>query len=151
MRLVPVFKDKIRRHNENISEMRQMTAADYEDILQVRSIQISFYQCAYLFQCTLPIFDGLLPEEHDKKVMKMLHLLGLTYTLSKLHMHTDETACALLDSIQRFGDAARDFAKVTCVEHQRLLTEQEVMDVRRARLEKSDVVLRKSVTKKWLA
>ena len=56
MKNIPVFRDQIRKYNENISEMKQMPAADFEDILQV-SLHSDLLILTVLSQpqCAVPI------------------------------------------------------------------------------------------------
>lgn len=130
MRKVPAFKDRIRKHNENITEMKQMTASDYEDILQ----------------CALPLFEGLLPDEHDKKVLNVLYLLASFYTSSKLHMHTDRTVSDNRNLISLLGEAIRQFKKYTCAEHEAEVPPNEGRRVRRkARQMGGATIIRKTV------
>ena len=105
MRSIPAFKDKIRRHNENITEMKQMTASDYEDILF----------------CAVPIFEGLLPGRHDNILLNTLYRLAHYYILCKLRMHTDETVYETKEALKRLGDSFRHFKKDTCVENESML------------------------------
>ncbi|KAF9455143.1 hypothetical protein BDZ94DRAFT_1127669, partial [Collybia nuda] len=49
-RAVPTFgRDTIRKFANNCSEMKQLAARDFEDLLQ----------------CAIPVFEDLLPEPHN--------------------------------------------------------------------------------------
>ena len=132
MRRIPAFKDQIRKHNENISEMKQMTASDFENILQ----------------CALPLFEGLLPDEHNKKVLNMLYLLASAYTSSKLHMHTDKTVTENKNLISLLGESIRQFTKYTCAAHRKEILPSEARRLRRNRREvDGTTIFRKAVMK----
>ncbi|KIK21724.1 hypothetical protein PISMIDRAFT_77613, partial [Pisolithus microcarpus 441] len=58
---VPTFgHDTIRRFRQNVSDLKQMAARDFEDLLQ----------------CAIPIFTGLLPEPHNGQIIKLLFVLA---------------------------------------------------------------------------
>ncbi|KAG0694659.1 hypothetical protein DFH29DRAFT_1006136 [Suillus ampliporus] len=98
-RLTPTFgRDTIRKFASNASEMKKMAARDFEDLLQ----------------CAIPVFDGLLPEPHNKDVLTLLSTCAHWYALAKLRMHTDETL-DLLDAVTvELGKQLRQFQKHTC-------------------------------------
>ncbi|OBZ68473.1 hypothetical protein A0H81_11674 [Grifola frondosa] len=76
-RVTPTFgRDTIRRFSSNCSELKQLAAHDYEDILQM--------------QCSIPAFEGLLPEPHNKVLMDLLFVFAQWHGLAKLRMHTDK-------------------------------------------------------------
>ncbi|OBZ70227.1 hypothetical protein A0H81_10051 [Grifola frondosa] len=82
-RVTPTFgRDTIRRFSSNCSELKQLAAHDYEDILQ----------------CSIPAFEGLLPEPHNKVLMDLLFVFAQWHGLAKLRMHTDETL-ELMDGV----------------------------------------------------
>ncbi|KIJ65337.1 hypothetical protein HYDPIDRAFT_28047, partial [Hydnomerulius pinastri MD-312] len=100
-RQVPSFgRDTIRRFSRNSSDMKRMTAHDFEDLLQ----------------CALPVFEGLLPEPHNSSVLRLLFLLCRWHGLAKLWMHTDETLQVMDGVTQALGNAIRAFAADTCPE-----------------------------------
>ncbi|KAJ3573756.1 hypothetical protein NP233_g2220 [Leucocoprinus birnbaumii] len=100
-RLVPVFGsggNGIRRFCSNSSEMKQMAAHNFEDLLQ----------------CAIPCFDGLLPEPHDRHLRKLLYRFAEWHALAKLRMHSD-TTLDLLDNLTReIGHLLRHFRDNTC-------------------------------------
>ncbi|KAF8226442.1 hypothetical protein L208DRAFT_1301810, partial [Tricholoma matsutake] len=64
--------------------------------------------------CAIPVFEGLLPEPHNKRVLKLLFLMGHWHGLAKLHLHTDATL-AILDSVTAsLGQALHEFEMKTC-------------------------------------
>ncbi|KAJ3533934.1 hypothetical protein NMY22_g7130 [Coprinellus aureogranulatus] len=112
-RQVPTFgKDTIRRFRNNTSEMKQLAARDYEDMLQ----------------CAVPVFKGLLEDNgHNKRVLSLLFILAHWHGLAKLRTHTDHTLQILDDRTTDLGAAFRTFLKDVClkVETQELKREAE--------------------------
>jgi hypothetical protein len=49
-------------------------------------------------QCAIPIFEGLLPEEHNKIILDLLFELETWHMLASLQLHTESTLCTLKDS-----------------------------------------------------
>ena len=115
-RQVPTFGcNTIRRFSHDVSGMKQLGARDFEDLLQVRR---GFYFidcfCSLYFQCALPTFEGLLPNDHNDCVQDLLFGMAHWHVLSKLRMHTDATL-ELLDSwTSILGEAAHIFVTLTC-------------------------------------
>ncbi|KIJ42710.1 hypothetical protein M422DRAFT_170788 [Sphaerobolus stellatus SS14] len=89
--------DTIRRFSNNVSEMKQLAARDFEDILQ----------------CAMPAFEGLLEEPYNKLLMDVLFTLCYWHGVAKLRMHTDETIDLLAQLTKQFGSLIRKFAKDT--------------------------------------
>ncbi|KAG2744580.1 hypothetical protein P692DRAFT_201841470 [Suillus brevipes Sb2] len=83
-RQVPPFGPAtIRRFSSNTSEMSNMAARNFEDILQ----------------CSIPVFDGLLPnDDHNKIVINLLLTMSHWHGLAKLRMHSDLTL-SILDQL----------------------------------------------------
>ncbi|KAJ3533279.1 hypothetical protein NMY22_g7397 [Coprinellus aureogranulatus] len=76
VRSTPSFgRDIIRRFGTNASEMKRRAARDYENLLQ----------------CAIPAFEGLLPENINSAVMKLLFVCAQWHALAKLRMHHDLT------------------------------------------------------------
>ncbi|KAF8226575.1 hypothetical protein L208DRAFT_1204765, partial [Tricholoma matsutake] len=82
----------------NWSELKKMTAHDYEDMLQ----------------CAISIFDGLLPEPHNMYVLKPLFELAHWHGLAKLRMHTDMTLDILSCVTTSLGNSLHTFEEKTC-------------------------------------
>ncbi|KAF7966593.1 hypothetical protein HWV62_37801 [Athelia sp. TMB] len=98
-RLVPAFgRDTIRRFSSNVSELKKLAARDYEDILQ----------------CSIAVFDGLLPEPHNTAITKLIFTCAEWHALAKLRLHTDTTLDIMDLSTVRLGRELRSFAKTTC-------------------------------------
>ncbi|KAG8958343.1 hypothetical protein FRC05_009001, partial [Tulasnella sp. 425] len=75
-RKIPPFgRDTIRKFIYNVSELKQLAARDFEDILQ----------------CAIPAFEGLFPEPIDCKIQELLFVLADWHSLAKLRLHTDST------------------------------------------------------------
>ncbi|KAF6750862.1 hypothetical protein DFP72DRAFT_817228, partial [Ephemerocybe angulata] len=98
-REMPTYgRDTIRRFVNNVSEMKQLAARDFEDLLQ----------------CAIPAFEGLLPAPHNNRVMKLLFVLGQWHGLAKLRLHTDHTLTMLEEQTVQLGESMRKFVKETC-------------------------------------
>ncbi|KAI0703342.1 hypothetical protein C8T65DRAFT_258430 [Cerioporus squamosus] len=98
-RKVPVFgRDTIRRFVNNLAEMKQIAARDFEDALQ----------------CFIPVYDRLLPEPHNTIVLDLLFLTAFLHGLHKLRMHVDTTLTITGVVFTRFTVALRKFKEVTC-------------------------------------
>ncbi|KAG8898963.1 hypothetical protein FRC00_002093 [Tulasnella sp. 408] len=93
-REVPPFgRDTIRRIGYNVSELKQLAARDYEDILQ----------------CALPAFEGLFPSELDSAVQRLLFVLADWHSVAKLRMHTNDTLETLSLLTRSLGQELRYF------------------------------------------
>ena len=67
-----------------------------------------------LWQCAIPVFEGLLPSPHNGIVMTLLYRLAEWHALAKLRMHTDDTL-SLLDTITAIlGHQLRQFRRIVC-------------------------------------
>jgi hypothetical protein len=62
----------------------------------------------------IPVFEGLLPKEHDKTVLDLLFELGTWHMLANLRLHTETTLRALEKSTTRLGQILRQFQATTC-------------------------------------
>ena len=64
-------------------------------------------------QCSIPVFDGLLPEPFNGMLLRLLYKAAEWHALAKLRLHTDSTL-DLLESVTReFGRLARQFRDKT--------------------------------------
>lgn len=116
-RLMPTFgKDTIRRFSANSSEMKKMAAHDFEDLLQVIITIIPFLRFLLILcgQCAIPVFEGLLPEPHNKVVLDLLFLMAHWHGLAKLRLHTDYTLAHLGTVTTELGEQLRIFKRKTC-------------------------------------
>ena len=62
----------------------------------------------------MPVFDGLLPAEHDKDIQSLLFTTAEWHTLAKMRLHTDSTLAWLDESTKAFGKQIRSFQSYTC-------------------------------------
>jgi hypothetical protein len=67
-----------------------------------------------LIQCAIPVFDGLLPEPHNTRILKLLFDLAHWHGLAKLRMHTDRSMEILSLATAALGESLRDFREKTC-------------------------------------
>lgn len=65
-------------------------------------------------QCAIPVFDGLLPEPHNTRVLKVLFDLAHWHGLAKLRMHTDSTLNVFSQVTTALGNTLRTFQERTC-------------------------------------
>jgi hypothetical protein len=104
-------------------------------------------------QCIIPCIEGLLNDDHDKAVKRLLFVLALWHGLAKLRQHTDTTLGYLDDATRRVGAELRSFA-VWSAEYETRETPKEV-DARsrreiaqKKRLQQSSKSLAQQQTKK---
>lgn len=67
-----------------------------------------------MFQCALPVFDGLFPEPYNSVVLDLLFLCAHWHALAKLRMHTDQTLELLDDITISLGCQFRFFVDTVC-------------------------------------
>ncbi|KAJ3804430.1 hypothetical protein F5876DRAFT_83171 [Lentinula aff. lateritia] len=72
------------------------------------------HHLAYIPLCAIPAFEGLLPDEHNPRLMKLLYRLGEWHALAKLRMHTDLTLRDLSSCTAVVGTLMREFHDKTC-------------------------------------
>ena len=70
-----------------------------------------------MYQCSIPAFEGLLPNQHDRIVQKLLFELATWHGLAKLRLHTDSTLFDLENSATRLGNLLRKFKNEVCSEY----------------------------------
>ncbi|KAF9532139.1 hypothetical protein CPB83DRAFT_832803 [Crepidotus variabilis] len=99
-RRIPSFGTTIRKFANNASEMKKLAARDFEDLLQ----------------CSIPVFEGLLPEPHNSRLLKVLFRMAEFHGFAKLRMHTDSSVKHLEKLTTELGKLVRDFEKSTCSE-----------------------------------
>ncbi|KIO17437.1 hypothetical protein M407DRAFT_84985 [Tulasnella calospora MUT 4182] len=63
----PFGRDTVQKIIYNVSELKQLAARDFEDILQ----------------CAIPAFEGLFPESIDNKIQELLFVLGDWHSLAE--------------------------------------------------------------------
>jgi hypothetical protein len=87
-----------------------MAARDFEDLLQVSTLQRHFSDSFLIdCQCAIPVFDGLLPEPHNSSIMRLLFVCAHWHGMAKLRLHSDLTLDILDDVTTTLGEAFRHF------------------------------------------
>lgn len=100
---MPTFgRDIIRKFSNDASSMKKLAARDFEDLLQ----------------CSIPVFEGLFPEPHDKIVLDLLFSLSTWHALAKLRIHTETSLGLLKNATQTLGIQLRNFKNRTCTAYQ---------------------------------
>ncbi|KAJ3524956.1 hypothetical protein NMY22_g10778 [Coprinellus aureogranulatus] len=131
-RATPSFgRDGIRSFAQNATEMKRKAARDYEDLLQ----------------CAIPAFDSLLPDDHNKTLMKLLYIFAQWHALAKLRLHHDGTLQLLDYTTTWLGAQTRLFNHTTCVTTQtkELLRESEARERREGKGKSKEGAVRKAV------
>ncbi|KAG8951240.1 hypothetical protein FRC03_012586 [Tulasnella sp. 419] len=105
----PFGRDTIRRFYSDVSLMKKLAARDFEDILI----------------CSIPAFDGLLPEHHDRVILDLLFTMCRWLSLAKLRLHTDATLQALSATTAALGNGLRLFVSDVCSSYETLETARE--------------------------
>ncbi|TFK47771.1 hypothetical protein OE88DRAFT_1635916, partial [Heliocybe sulcata] len=96
---IPTFGwSTIRCFSNNVSAMKKLAGRDFGVILQ----------------CSLPIFEGLLPEPHDKRIQDLLFALANWHACAKLRLHTESMLSHLHAATSYLGSQLRHFVKTTC-------------------------------------
>lgn len=99
----------------NASSMTKLAARDFEDLLQVcKHADVRICVKLTCLQCSIPVFELLLPAPQNKILMDVLFELCTWHALAKLRLHTKATARDLKTSTRRLGFVLRDFKKVVC-------------------------------------
>ncbi|KAG1807920.1 hypothetical protein EV424DRAFT_1543645 [Suillus variegatus] len=111
-RLVPPFgQSTIRRFTANTSDLSNMAARNFEDLLQ----------------CAIPVFDGLLPNNnHNKIIQDLLFTLAHWHGLAKLRMHSDLMLEILDTTTVDLGNLFRRFKEVVCASYDARELDREV-------------------------
>ena len=68
----------------------------------------------YNIQTAIPVFEGLLPEPYNSRILKLLFHFAYWHRLAKLRMHSDMTLEILDRQTAVLGDHLRKFQKDTC-------------------------------------
>jgi hypothetical protein len=68
-------------------------------------------------QCALPVFEDLLPNEHDQNtiVLDLLFDLAAWHGYAKLRLHTDDTLAFFDTATVVLGQSVRKFSKTICL------------------------------------
>ena len=92
--------------------MKRLAAHDFEDILQVSLVFLVLrllMQCYSDDQCSIPVFEGLLPEPFNGMLLRLLYKAAEWHALAKLRMHTDSTLDLLRAVTREFGYLMQQF------------------------------------------
>jgi hypothetical protein len=114
--------------------MKKLGARDFEDLLQVNKELLHGKPLGSdnLSKCAIPVFEGLLPQEHDRVVRKLLFELNTWHSLAKLRLHTETTVKDLEHSTTRLGANLRKFQEKVCPAYKTFeLPSEEAARVRR--------------------
>ena len=63
------------------------------------------------------MFEDLLPEPHNTRLLKLLFTMAYWHGFGGLHMHTDATTEILDNLTTLLGQRLRDFKLITCAEY----------------------------------
>ncbi|KAH7916907.1 hypothetical protein BV22DRAFT_1027248 [Leucogyrophana mollusca] len=111
-RAVPTFgRDTIRRFSNDVSAMKKLAARDYEDLLQ---------------QCSMPVFEGLLPSPFNEILMDLLYELAEWHAFAKQRMHTETSLSLFENATARLGIMLRKFKSDLCSRYDTYELEKEV-------------------------
>ena len=100
--------------------MKRFATHDFEDLLQVGVLH-SFYLCQLnrrfcccsLWQCAIPVFDGLFEGEDNSDILQLLFAFAHWHGLAKLRMHTDPTLVLFDQATTLVGAKFRRFVNHT--------------------------------------
>ncbi|PPQ93473.1 hypothetical protein CVT25_008490 [Psilocybe cyanescens] len=81
--------------------MTKLAARDYEDLLQ----------------CSMPVFEGLLPSKEDALLQDLLFRLCTWHTYAKLHLHTTSTLSGLKATTWWLGKELCHFVNDVCSQY----------------------------------
>ncbi len=73
-----------------------------------------------------PVFDGLLPSEHNCKILDVLFSLANWHALAKLRQHTDLSLVVLEEATVRLGEVLRHFQQNICMAYETKELKREV-------------------------
>ncbi|KAG1817512.1 uncharacterized protein BJ212DRAFT_1270234, partial [Suillus subaureus] len=97
---VPSYRNGvIQRFSNNMSEMKRLTACDFEDILQ----------------CAMLVFEGLFPGDHDAIIQSLLYRFAHWHTLAKLQVHSKTTLSALDNTFKKLSGQLHRFHDFMCI------------------------------------
>ena len=67
-----------------------------------------------MYQCAIPSFEGLLPEPHNQRILRLLFTAAHWHGVAKLRLHNDLTLDVLDSITESLGDQLREFRRTTC-------------------------------------
>ena len=65
-------------------------------------------------QCTLPVFEGLLPGEYNSIILDLLFNLSVWYAFTKLCLYTEQTLAFFDKATEYLGKSIQKFQHTTC-------------------------------------
>jgi hypothetical protein len=65
-------------------------------------------------QCTIPVFEGLLPEPYSSQILQLLFVAAHWHGLAKLCLHNDLTLDVMDSVTTSLGNKLREFNDKTC-------------------------------------
>jgi len=97
----------------------------------------------------MPVFEGLLPPQHDEAVQDLLFTLCTWHAYAKLRLHTSSTLAGLKGATKSLGQYLRSFVKKVCSKYStRELPHEEAARTRRkANAAKKGKTIKKANTK----
>jgi hypothetical protein len=112
---MPSFgRDTIRRFASNCSEMKNLAARDFENLLQVRVLIPCPFRSLRCLKCAITVFDGLLPEPHNRTVTELLFIMAHWHAMAKFRIHNNLTLAILDATTVSLGRKLRAFRDTTC-------------------------------------
>jgi hypothetical protein len=106
--------------------MSNMAARNFEDLLQVCIAILLNHRELMLYKCSIPVFDGLLPNDHNTIVMDLLFVMAHWHGLAKLRMHSDLTLDILDQQTTELGEKFRQFKAKVCTAYHTQELDREV-------------------------
>ena len=95
--------------------MKHLAAQDFEDLLQAPGDEYTFFcSTESWMQCALPVFEGLLPGEHNSIILDLLFDLSVWHAFAKLHLHTEQTLAFFDKATEYLGKSIWKFQRTTC-------------------------------------
>ena len=95
--------------------MKKLAGRDFEDLLQVCFVLL--WQCSYssiCLQCSIPVFEGLLPPPHNEIILDLLFVLSTWHAYTKLRLHTNTTLNSFNTTTTKLGQFLHLFVSKTC-------------------------------------
>ena len=82
----PLFATSLKMHQEWRSWLHEISRISSRCICEWLEIWITFNS---IQKCAMPVFDGLLPANHNSNIQSLLFTTAEWHTLAKMHLHTD--------------------------------------------------------------
>jgi hypothetical protein len=115
-----------------------------------RSVNSANTRNIYLLylQCIIPVFEHLLPEPYNSRILQLLFTFAHCHGLAKLRMHNDATLELLDNETTRLGQQLREFQSKTCsaFKTQELDCEKQARERRKSKQANSTITSRAKQT-----